>query len=223
MPTTQTLYYIVQFGFVGAQLLFIASLLLATPRLHAASDTSNPPPAAIITDTIHVIMTRLRKDADEFQNNPESLHALVSEVVVPHLDIPRISRMVLGKASRQADKATMTDFSEQFRLLLIRTYASSLSQFSGEATNFPTQEKRLENGKASVDLKIQRPGQASIDMNFRMHNKSGPWLIYDIKIEGVSLVANYRAEFSSIMREQGLEALIELLQSKNSGVKVAAR
>ena len=208
---------------ISALLLLMVSLLLASPQLYAGSDPENQAPAAIVAGTIDVIMTRLGTDAERFQDNPEALHTLVSEVVVPHLDIPRISRMVLGKASRQVDKVSLAQFSDQFRLLLIRTYATSLIQFSGQAIDFPVQEKRLENGKASVDMKIQRPGQATIGMNFRMHNKSGPWLVYDIKIEGVSLVANYRAEFSSIMRAQGLEALIDLLQRKNRSVKVAAR
>jgi phospholipid transport system substrate-binding protein len=209
--------------YVNALLLLMASLLLASPPLHADSDVANQAPAVIIRDTISVIMTRLRTDAGQFQDNPQALHALVSDVVVPHLDIQRISRMVLGKASRRADKVAMAHFSDQFRLLLIRTYASSLSQFSGETIDLPIHEKQLENGKASVDMKIQRPGQATIDMNFRMHNKSGPWLVYDIKIEGISLIVNYRAEFSRIMREQGLEALIDLLKSKNGGVKLAVR
>lgn len=208
---------------VSALLLLAVNLLLAPPQLYAGSDAEYQAPAAIITDTINVIISSLGTDAERFEDNPEALHALVSEVVLPHLDITRISRMVLGKASRQADKVTLANFTDQFRRLLIRTYASSLSQFSGEAIDFPVNEQQLENGKASVDLKIQRPGQATIGLNFRMHNKSGPWLVYDIKIEGVSLIANYRAEFSGIIRAQGLEALIDLLQRKNSSVKIAAR
>lgn len=220
---TQTIHQVSFYRSVSIVLLFTASLLLASPQLHADSDVANQTPGTIIANTIDVIMTRLTTDAELYQGNPEALHTLVSETVLPHLDIPRISRMVLGKASRGADKVAMARFSDQFRLLLIRTYASSLNQFSGEGVDFPIQEKQLDGGKASVDMKIQRPGEATIGMNFRMHNKSGPWLVYDIKIEGISLVANYRAEFSNIVREQGIEALVDLLQSKNSDVKVAVR
>lgn len=209
--------------FIGALLLFMVSLLLASPQLRADSDTADQTPTIIVTGTINTIMTRLRTDTEHMQGNPEALHALVSEVVIPHLDIPRISRIVLGKASRQADKATMARFSVEFRSLLIRTYASSLYQFSGEAISFPVQQKLLGNNKASVIMKIQRPGQATIAMDFRMHNKSGPWLIYDIKIEGISLIAIYRTEYANIVRNQGLEALIDQLHIKNSGVQIAVR
>ncbi|GMQ87387.1 MAG: ABC transporter substrate-binding protein [Gammaproteobacteria bacterium] len=209
--------------YIVALLLLNAILLLVSPQSRADSDSTGQTPATIVTGTIDVIMTRLRTDTTQMQGNPEELHALVSKVVLPHLDIPGISRIVLGKASRQAGKATMSRFSDEFRNLLIRTYASSLGRFSGEATSFPVQQKLLGNNKASVNMKIQRPGQATIAMDFRMHNKSGPWLIYDIKIEGISLIANYRTEFANIVRNQGLEALINRLHSKNSGVQIAVK
>ena len=209
--------------FIGALLLFMAVLLLVSPQSRADSDTTDQTPSTIVAGTIDTVMTGLRANTKQVQDNPEALHTLVSEAVMPHLDIPRISRIVLGKASRQADKATMSRFSDEFRRLLIRTYASSLSQFSGEEISFPVQQKLMGNNKASVNMKIQRPGQATIVMNFRMHNKSGPWLIYDIRIEGISLIANYRTEFANIIRNQGLEALIDRLHSKNSGVQIAIR
>jgi len=209
--------------YIVALLLLNAILLLVSPQSRADSDVASQTPSMIIAGTIDTVMTRLRTDTKQMQGNPEALHALVSEVVIPHLDIPGISRIVLGKASRLADKATMSRFTDEFRNLLIRTYASTLSRFSGEAASFPVQQKLLGNNKASVTMKIQSPGQATIAMNFRMHNKSGPWLIYDIKIEGISLIANYRTEYANIVRNQGLETLINLLHSKNSGVQIAVK
>ena len=196
-------------------LLIMVVLSLVSPKSHADSSTTEQSPAAIISGTIDTIMTQLKTGAEQIQGNPEALHALVSDVVVPHLDIAGISRMVLGKASRQADKDAMARFADEFRILLIRTYATSLRQFSGEAISFPTEEKFLKKGRATVVVKIQRPGKAPIAMNFRMHNKTGPWLVYDIKIEGISLVANYRGEYASIVRSQGLETLIDQLHSTN--------
>lgn len=208
---------------IGALLLLLATLLLAAPQVRAGDQPAAGTASAVVSSTIETVMTRLNNDTDEWQGNPEALYALVSEVVLPHIDIPRISRMALGKAARQADKETLARFADEFRLLLIRTYATSLSQYAGEAMNFPIREKPQGNNKASVHLNIERPGQPAIAMEFRLHNKSGPWQVFDIKIEGISLVANYRSEFAGVVRNQGLEALIAQLSRKNADVRVAAR
>src|SRR5210317_36611 len=104
---TQTIHQVSLYRSISILLLLTASLLLASPQLHADSDVANQTPATIIANTIDVIMTRLTTDAGLYQGNPQALHTLVSETVLPHLDIPRISRMVLGKASRGADKVVM--------------------------------------------------------------------------------------------------------------------
>jgi phospholipid transport system substrate-binding protein len=207
-------------------LVLVTALMLATTgRVFAADsaeDTNGKTPTSVVTHTIETVLSRIDAEAAQLNGDPEKLAALVSEVVVPHLDTTRISRMVLGKSWRKADEQQFKRFSGEFQTLLIRTYATSLNQYTGEEIQFPSREKLYKNGTAAVELDIQRPHEPSIGLEFRMHNKLGPWLVYDIKIEGISLVANYRSEFSNIVRSKGLDALITVLESKNRGTRIAS-
>jgi len=200
-------------------------LLATTGRVFADStrvDADTLPPVAVIKNTFETMLSRMDSESAQLNGSPEKLAELVSEVVIPHLDTTRISRMVLGKSWRTASNDQFQRFSREFKTLLIRTYAASLHHYTVEDIHFPSHEKRYKNGTAAVELEIRRPNEPVIKLGFRLHNKLGPWLVYDIKVEGISLVANYRTEFSETVRSQGLDALITLLENKNKGTRIAS-
>ncbi len=171
--------------------------------------------AAVIADTVGQVLSRLGPEEAHVEGDPHRVYALVNEIVVPHLDMSRMARIVLGKHARNADPAAFAEFTREFQVLLVRTYATSLMAYGGEAIDVGETTRAARKGTASVRLKIHRADEAPIDISFRTHNKSGPWLVYDIQIEGISLVSNYRSEFSSIVRKQGIEALISDLKRRN--------
>lgn len=172
-------------------------------------------PAAVIADTVGQVLSQLESPTDQAPSDPDRVYALVNEFVVPHLDMSRIARIVLGKHVRSTDPATFAEFTREFQVLLVRTYATSLMAYGGENIDVAETAKGKRKGTASVRMKIHRIDEAPIDISFRTHNKSGPWLVYDIQIEGISLVSNYRSEFSSIVRNQGIQALIADLKRRN--------
>jgi phospholipid transport system substrate-binding protein len=179
-------------------------------------------PNALIQGTVDALLGRLERGAESGSDNPERLYALVNNIVVPHLDMPRIARIVLGKYARQVDAGRLAAFTQEFQTLLVRTYATSLKTYGGENIDVMP-AKHSDNGTASVQMNIHSAGAAPIAISFVMHNKTGPWLVYDIRIEGISLVTNYRSEFTIMLGNNGFEALITQLRNRNGHAQLAAK
>lgn len=201
-------------------LMLLHSIAGASEVLPASGHADSP--TALIQDTVDRLLARLESDADGTSDNPEHLYALVNDIVVPHLDMPRIARIVLGKYARRVDAADLAAFTREFQALLVRTYATSLKSYGGEQIDV-LPAKRSDNGTASVQMNIRRPGAAPIAIAFLEHNKSGPWLVYDIRIEGISLVTNYRSEFASILGNSSFDKLMSQLTSRNGHPQLAAK
>lgn len=179
-------------------------------------------PAALIEDTVEQLLVRLNDDAATTARS-ERLYELVNDLVVPHLDMPRIAHIVLGKHARRVDAADLEAFTGEFQTLLVRTYTSSLMAYQGERVDVSQAAAVSARGTATVDLRVYRADGAPIEISFLTHNRRGPWLVYDIRIEGISLVGNYRSEFSSILRNQGVEALITSLKNRNRQSQLTAQ
>jgi phospholipid transport system substrate-binding protein len=179
-------------------------------------------PAALIEDTVEQLLVRLNDDTATAERS-KRLYELVNDLVVPHLDMPRIAHIVLGKHARRVDAADLETFTGEFQTLLVRTYTSSLMAYQGERVDVSQATAVSARGTATVDLRVYRADGAPIEISFLTHNRRGPWLVYDIRIEGISLVGNYRSEFSSILRNQGVEALITSLKNRNRQSQLTAQ
>ncbi len=201
-------------------LMFLHSVAGASEPQPVPADADSP--TGVIQGTVDALLGRLQSRADSVGDNPEQLYALVNDIVVPHLDMSRIARIVLGKYARQVDAAELTAFTQEFQALLVRTYATSLRAYAGEKIDVMP-AKRSDNGTASVQMNVRRTGAAPIAISFLMHSKTGPWLVYDIRIEGISLVTNYRSEFTTILGNRGLETLMTQLKIRNRQPQLAAK
>ncbi len=140
-------------------LLHVAANASELPARHDAgrgerrsrADTTSP--AALIEDTVQQVMDRLDDDAGSANSAPAQLYALVNETVVPHLDMPRIARIVLGKHARKVAAGELGEFTREFQTLLVRTYASSLMAYQGERIDVSQAAQPSARGTATVDLR----------------------------------------------------------------------
>jgi len=194
------------------------------PQPHAlntvAIEASSP--AAVIEETVQQVLGRLNADDAPDAKRSDELYALVTDIVVPHLDMPLIARIVLGKYARRVDAAAMDEFTGEFRALLVRTYATSLMGYQGGRIDVTQAGQAPRKGRATVNMRIYRADGAPIEISFLAHNRRGTWLVYDIRIEGISLVTNYRSEFSAILRSENVEGLIRTLKNRNRQAQVTA-
>lgn len=189
----------------------------------AANGAPTSSPSGVIRLAIEQLLKRLGSEGDALKNNPAKLNALVNEIVVPHLDISRMARIVLGKHVRRADPDAVQRFTKEFQEILVRTYAVSLSEFGGQEIHFYPEEIRPDNRLAVVKLEIRPASGRSIPLVFNMLRKGNTWQVYDLKIEGISLVTNYRSQFSGIIKNKGLDGLVDQLEAKNRETTVASR
>jgi phospholipid transport system substrate-binding protein len=138
----------------------------------AAADGASP--AALIETTVQRLMDQMDGGAESASSEPEQLYALVNDTVVPHLDMPRIARIVLGKHARKVGAAELDEFTGELQTLLVRTYATSLMAFQGERIDVSQAAPASAKGTATVDLRVHRADGAPIELSFLTHNPAAP-------------------------------------------------
>lgn len=172
-------------------------------------------PSDIVKTTTDKVIEQIQDDREGLRADPGKMYDLVSELIFPHFDFGIMSQWVLGKHWNSADEPTRENFLDQFRRLLVRTYATALLNFSDQSITYPPIDQKGGVNTALVKQQITQPGSAVIPVVYRLHNKSGDWKVFDVSVDGVSLIKTYRASFDSIIKNEGLSALIDSLNAKN--------
>jgi phospholipid transport system substrate-binding protein len=172
-------------------------------------------PEELVKKTADEVIAAVKSDKDIQAGDQEKIFALAEEKIVPNFNFEKISRMVLGKNWTKATPEQKTAFQAEFRTLLIRTYASALSKYKNQVIEY--KPFRMEDGAttASVKTQILQPGGQPIGVNYTLEKQADAWKVYDIVIEGVSLVTNYRGQFAQEVRTNGLDSLNKKLADKN--------
>ncbi len=199
---------------VITRLLFLCLLTLGTASINMAVAAPQPP-LEMIKQTADSMLAKLKEDQAIIRKDSTRIYALVSDIVLPHFDFERMASWVLGKHWRTATPAQRTRFVEEFRNLLVRTYATSLTDYTDrKITYFPV---RAEPGatEVTVHTEIAQAGATPIPIDYSLSLKDGEWKVHDVAIDGVSLVTNYRTSFSNEIRKSGLDPLIDKLAQRN--------
>jgi len=194
-------------------MLSVAGLMISSNQ--ARAETAPAPDQVIVTAT-DKMLTALRSEREIIRDNPKHVYALANSIVLPHFDFQRMSAFVLGKHWRRASVDEKARFPEQFRNLIMRTYATALSEYTDETVSYLPLRASTNADDVVVKTLIERSSGPSIPVAYRMHKTDNSWKIYDITIDGISLVNNYRRSFSSEIRRRGLTALINKLAVRNN-------
>lgn len=196
-------------------LLVLAALVLSllSPSLQAAADEAQQ----LVIDTSTKVLERLRKDRDRLQANPDLIYPMVEDLVLPHFDFERMSIWVLGKNWRKADRQQQQRFTAEFRTLLVRTYAKALLEYTDQTINYLPFHAEEDANRVTVRTEIAQPGGVNIPLNYSMFlGTNGAWKVYDISVDGVSLVTNYRSSFAGEIRQGGIDKLLLRLAEMNA-------
>ena len=196
------------------QLLLAGAMLCFTAGALAAES-----PDALVKRTAEDVMAIVKNDKDIQAGNQDKIFALAEEKILPNFNFDRVSRLVLGKNWTKATPDQKAAFQTEFRTLLLRTYATALSKFKNQTIEY--KPLRLADGAntAAVKTVILQPGGQPIAVDYALEKQADNWKVYDIVIEGVSLVTNYRGQFTQEIRQNGLDSLIKKLAEKNSAAK----
>ena len=172
------------------------------------------PAAELVRETSERMLTALKNEHDALKANPAKLYALTEEIILPHFDFERISSWVLGKYWREATPEQKSRFTQEFRNLLVRTYATAMLEYSGQEIKYLPFKADTGANTVTVRTAVVQPGGPAIQINYSLFVKEGEWKVYDVVVENTSLVANYRSSFANEIRQSGLDVLIEKLASR---------
>jgi len=205
--------------FNKATVALLMLFLMSGPSSFAMAEEMSVPQALVKASTDK--MTKSLKDNKlRLEADPDLIYSLVTDVLTPHFDFEKMAKLALGKNWRGLSEAQQLRFTDEFRLLLIRTYSTAMLEYSDQEIRFLPFRDDVKTKRAQVDMDIIQTGGPAIPMSLSLYeNKNDAWKVYDVKIDGISLVTNYRSTFATEIRNDGIDKLIERLASKNEKVK----
>ena len=207
---------------VKSGLLFLLGWVL-TLQSHILSAEEMESPVELLKRTSDQVIQILVNEKDSFKQNPDRIYQVVDEYILPHLDDVTMAKLAMGKNWRKASKLQKRQFVDAFRNLLVRTYSKSLLEFKDQRIRYFPVDLADGASKTSVKAEVVQPGGPPIPLAYRMRVKDHAWKVYDIKVDGISLVTSYRGTFTQEIRKHGIDGLLKYLQEKNSKIGDSSR
>ena len=173
-------------------------------------------PDEVVKNTADDVINAIKSDKDIQAGNKKAIYELVESKILPSFDFNKICRLVMGKNWRKMSAEQKEEFSIGFKMLLLRTYAIALSKYTDQKiTVLPM--KKQKGSIVTVKTEITQSSSQPINVDYALSNSTGKWLVIDLIIEGVSMVTNYRSQFGSSIRTNGIDGLLKELENKNNG------
>ena len=174
-------------------------------------------PVVMLDKVAHQVINELEKNKASLNNNPQFVYSLVSRILIPHVDVNGMSRSVLDRNTwRQITPRQKQRFTKEFTRLVVRTYSVALAEYSDETIEFLPIVGGYE-GKSRVHVKsvIKRRGGQDIRLNYRLILMGQQWKVYDMSVEGVSILQSFRPQFRNELRRGSFDDLINHLRAGN--------
>jgi phospholipid transport system substrate-binding protein len=188
-----------------------SSLLLALPA--AAQETS---PDALIKTVTNEVLDIVRKDKEIQSGNTKKAIELIEGKVLPHFSFTRMTQLALARDWRQANAVQQKVLTDEFRMLMVRTYSKALTEYKNQSIDFKPYTGKAGETDARVRTEIKQSGAGkNIELDYYLEKTPGGWKVYDIEVGGISLVTNYRDSFAAEIRNNGIDGLVKSLQAKN--------
>ena len=197
-------------------LILSAVIALTGQSIVLAQETESP--VDLLKRTSDEVIRILNDEKEQLQSDSARIYQIVDNYILPHLDDVTMAKLALGKNWRKASNEQKIEFVDQFRTLLVRTYSASLLEFSDQTIRFFPLKAADEDTKVVVKSEVLQTGGPTVPISYRMRLKDDAWKVYDVSIDGVSLVTSYRGTFAQEMRKGGMTGILEMLQEKNSKV-----
>jgi phospholipid transport system substrate-binding protein len=195
-------------------LAFSLLFILATPGALAQEES----PDVLMKRISEEVIREIRNNKDIRAGDSAKIAALVDSKIVPHFDFRRIAQVAMGANWRRANPEQQDRVTREFKTLLVRTYSGALASYRGQSIEF--RPLRAAPGETEVTVKshVRQPGAEPITIEYDLAKTGREWKVFDVRIAGMSLVANYRSAFTEEIRNNGVDGLIGLLSQKNASV-----
>lgn len=210
--------------FYTRTLFIVQALLIVLFTFSGSYADSVPEPQRLMEETSKTMIKAFMMQTDDIRKDPQIAHDLVRGSLVPKVNFKLMSRWVLGSNWKAASKSQQQEFSREFKELVIKFYSKGLLEYLSkndlkeDLISFMPFRGKIDSKYATIRSQVHpKGGGQPINVNYEMyHNKAGQWQVYDVSIEGISIVTSYRSSFKKIIKQKGMDALLTELGDKNS-------
>jgi phospholipid transport system substrate-binding protein len=171
-------------------------------------------PNELIKKTTEQLLSEFTANRSAYEADLNSLYQMVNRIAIPHFDFDRMTKIVLGRHYSDATEEQRQQFTEEFKTLLVRTYSQALFQYSDEKINY-VPAVPFRDGMMVLE-EIEVGAAVPVRLEYYLTKNDSGWKVYDVRIDGISLVTTFRNSYNTIISRKGLPVLIADLQKKNS-------
>ncbi len=200
-----------------AQTLMVTVMLVASATVQASPDPQKA--QQLVEETTAEMLAVLREAGPE--DDAATIEARLRELILPRLDFVTMTKLAVGRNWLDASDEQKRSLVREFRDLLVRTYSRSLTEYEDQEIAFLPLQQGDKPGRVTVRSNVIQNDGSKIPLHFSMRHNDGKWSVFDITIDGVSLVKTYRSSFSSQIQEAGIDGLITRLEDKNASGEAA--
>jgi phospholipid transport system substrate-binding protein len=192
-------------------------LLFLLPGISAAQELG---PEELVKKITEDVLAAIKSDKQLASGDRQKAIKLAEEKILPHVDFEEATRLAVGRGWAKASPEQKKQLVSEFRNMLVRTYSNAIGGYEGQTMK--VMPVRMKPGDTDVTVHNQfiRPGGKPVLLDYAMRKTDAGWKIYDIVVEGVSLVLTYRSEFDAVVKQDGIDGLIKRLSQKNTPAAV---
>jgi phospholipid transport system substrate-binding protein len=194
----------------------IAVLMLWTLALPGFSQEA---PDVLVKNVTLEVVDIIAKDKEIKAGSRAKLIEVIEAKVLPHFNFGAMTALAMGQGWGKANAEQKKRLTEEFRTLLVRTYASALAAYSEQKFDFRPLRAKPTDTDVTVNVRVLQPGGQPVTIDYSMEKTASGWKVYDVMVGGVSLVANYRTEFGNAVRASGIDGLIKELAAKTKSLE----
>jgi len=177
-------------------------------------------PEELVKKVTNDVLAAIKSDKQLAAGDKQKALKLAEEKILPLVDFQEATRLALGRAWREANPEQKKKLVSEFRSMLVRTYSNAIEAYQGQTMKVLPSRNKPGDTEATVRNQYIRPGGKPVQIDYQMHKTGEGWKIYDITVEGISLVLTYRSEFDAVVKQHGIDGLIKRLREKNTPAKI---
>jgi phospholipid transport system substrate-binding protein len=198
---------------------FATAAATAALVLAGGAQAQEMAPDVLVKNVTLEVVDILQKDKDIQKGDRKKVIAIIETKVLPHFNFQAMTASAVGRNWEKANAEQKARLVEEFKTLLVRTYSSALASYSNQKFDFRPLRAKPTDTDVTVNVRIMQTGTQPVPIDYDMEKRPSGWKVWDVRVGGISLVANYRTEFDNQVRESGINGLIKTLQEKNHSLE----
>ena len=198
-----------------AKIVRASALVLLVLAFAAPVRAQELAPDVLVKNVTLEVVDLILKDSEIRAGSRARLIQVIEAKVLPHFNFASMTALAMGQGWSKATPEQKRRLTEEFKTLLVRTYASALAAYSSQKFQFRPLRAKPTDTDVLVQVRVLQQGAQPVPIEYSMEKTAAGWKVYDVMVGGVSLVANYRTEFTNAVRASGIDGLIKDLQTKN--------